>query len=247
MTLLGESFSRNNDIDITIKNAFEQFINQDNRTATSLVYFLDEQFKKEFKGLSEQLINEKLHKVIRIFRYLDDKDIFEGFYKVSLAKRLLEQRSLNEDAERAFVLKLKEECGFQFTQKLEVMFKDIKMSEEIMGEFKGSQFNKNLPVDLSVKVLTTGNWPNDSRDSQVTLPKEIQAAMTGFSRFYMSKHTGRKLKWKPSLGNAELRAFLGDNYEKKELIVSTYQMCILLLFNAGPKVSYSELLQKTQI
>lgn len=34
------------------------------------------------------------------------------------------------------ILKLKEECGFQYTQKLEVMFKDIKMSEETMVEFK---------------------------------------------------------------------------------------------------------------
>ena len=50
-----------------------------------------------------------------IFRYLLDKDVFEGFYVNSFAKRLLEQRHICEDAERALVLKLKEECGFQFT------------------------------------------------------------------------------------------------------------------------------------
>lgn len=56
-----------------------------------------------------------------------------------MAKRLLDQRSASEDAEKMLVLKLKEECGFQFTQKLEVMFKDIKMSEETMLEFKSTQ------------------------------------------------------------------------------------------------------------
>lgn len=56
----------------------------------SLVYYLDEKFKKDFKGLAEAEVNEKLDKVIQIFRYLSDKDIFEGFYKTSLAKRLLE-------------------------------------------------------------------------------------------------------------------------------------------------------------
>jgi hypothetical protein len=43
---------------------------------------------------------------------LQDKDIFEGFYKNSLGKRLLDQRSVSDEAEKTFVLKLKEECGF---------------------------------------------------------------------------------------------------------------------------------------
>lgn len=132
------SFNRDTTIDLSIKNAFESFINQSEKTAMSLVYYLDDQFKKDFKGMSESEINERLEKVIQIFRYLQDKDIFEGFYKSSLAKRLLDQRSSSEEAEKLLVLKLKEECGFQFTQKLEVMFKDIKMSEETMIEFKST-------------------------------------------------------------------------------------------------------------
>jgi len=67
-----------------------------------------------------------------------DKDVFEGYYKNSFAKRLLDHRILNEDAEKVLLLKLKEECGFAFTQRLEVMFKDIKMSEELTKEFQSS-------------------------------------------------------------------------------------------------------------
>lgn len=83
----------------------------------SLVYYLDDQFKKDFKGLSETEINERLERAIKIFRYLQDKDVFEGFYKNSLSKRLLDTRGTGgiiplEDAERQLVLKLKEECGF---------------------------------------------------------------------------------------------------------------------------------------
>jgi cullin-4 len=44
-----------------------------------------------------------------------DKDVFEGYYKNSFAKRLLDSRNLNEDAEKVLLLKLKEECGFAFT------------------------------------------------------------------------------------------------------------------------------------
>lgn len=49
------------------------------------------------------------------------------------------------------------------------MFKDIKMSEETMVEFRGSQPARNLQIDLSVKVLTTGNWPNEEKDTIHTI------------------------------------------------------------------------------
>ena len=82
----------------------------------SLVYYLDDQFKKDFKGLNEAEINERLERVIKIFRYLQDKDVFEGFYKNSLSKRLLDTRGQGsiplEESEKLLVLKLKEECGF---------------------------------------------------------------------------------------------------------------------------------------
>lgn len=66
---------------------------------------------------------------------MQDKDIFEGYYTISLSKRLLESRVINEEAERVLLLKLKEECGFAFTQRLEVMYKDIKMSDELSKDF----------------------------------------------------------------------------------------------------------------
>jgi hypothetical protein len=91
---------KDSNLDITIKNAFENFINQNEKTAMCLVFYLDEKFKKDFKGMQETEINEILDKVLYIFRYLQDKDIFEGFYKNSLAKRLLDQRCANEDAEK---------------------------------------------------------------------------------------------------------------------------------------------------
>jgi hypothetical protein len=59
-----------------------------------------------------------------------------------------------------------------------------------------------------MKVLTAGHWPNDQKDAQpqqVSLPKEISSAMTGFSQFYFNKYNnGRQLNWKLSLGSAEL-------------------------------------------
>jgi len=164
MDLLSKSLDKDQTVELAIKNSFESFINENEKTAKSLVTYLDDQFKKDFKNNTEVEITEKVDKVIQIFRYLQDKDIFESFYKNSFSKRLLESRRQLEDAEKEIIKKLKEECGFQFTQRLEVMFKDIKMSEQRMQDFKKSPSYQMLSVDLNVKVLTTGHWPNESRD-----------------------------------------------------------------------------------
>lgn len=54
-------------------------------------------------------IEAVLEKTIVLFRFIIDKDIFERYYKSHLAKRLLNGRSVSEDAERNMVAKLKVE------------------------------------------------------------------------------------------------------------------------------------------
>lgn len=61
-----------------------------------------------------------------------EKDVFEKYYKQHLAKRLLSGRPTSDDAERSLLVKLKTECGYQFTSKLESMFTDIKTSRDMM-------------------------------------------------------------------------------------------------------------------
>jgi len=43
-------------------------------------------------------------------RYLQEKDVFEKYYKQHLAKRLLSGRTVSDDAERGMLVKLKTEC-----------------------------------------------------------------------------------------------------------------------------------------
>ena len=66
------------------------------------------------------------------------KDVFEAFYKKDLAKRLLLGKSSSTDAEKTMITKLKAECGSQFTNKLEGMFKDVDLSRDIMTSFRTS-------------------------------------------------------------------------------------------------------------
>ncbi len=77
-----------------------------------------------------------LDKTITMFRFVTDKDIFERYYKTHLARRLLGGRSVSDDAERGMLAKLKVECGFQFTQRLEGMFHDMKISSDTVAAYK---------------------------------------------------------------------------------------------------------------
>lgn len=51
--------------------------------------------------------------VLMLCRYIQEKDIFEKYYKQHLAKRLLSGRTVSDDAERSLLVKLKTECGYQ--------------------------------------------------------------------------------------------------------------------------------------
>ena len=57
-----------------------------------------------------------------LFKYIDDKDVFQTFYTNRLSKRLIHGFSASDEAEAAMILKLKEACGFEYTNKLQRMF-----------------------------------------------------------------------------------------------------------------------------
>lgn len=90
----------------------------------------------------------------------------------------------------------------------------------------------------AVQVLTTGSWPTATQP-KCALPMELEQCTRVFHDFYKEKHNGRNLVWHTSMGTADLKAsFYG---RKKEINVTTYQMCLLLLFNDQPSYTFSEL------
>merc|ERR1719456_556868 len=134
-----ESFKESKDFQMALKQAFEGFLNRDTRTAQYLSLFVDDLFRKGLKGMSSDVeIDQSLEQVVTVFRFLQDKDVFENFYKQHLARRLLTGRSVSDEAEKSMISKLKSECGHQYTSKLEGMFQDMKLSEDLMKQYKNS-------------------------------------------------------------------------------------------------------------
>lgn len=88
--------------------------------------YFDGLLKKSSKMNSETEIEESLTRAIQIFKYINDKDVFQKFYAKMLAKRLIYTQYLSLDMEEMMINKLKQACGYEFTSKLHRMFTDIK-------------------------------------------------------------------------------------------------------------------------
>ncbi|KAH9606214.1 hypothetical protein KSS87_010263 [Heliosperma pusillum] len=243
-----ESFSMNEFFSNTIKDSFEYLINlRQNRPAELIAKFLDEKLRAGNKGTSEEELEGTLDKVLVLFRFIQGKDVFEAFYKKDLAKRLLLGKSASIDAEKSMISKLKTECGSQFTNKLEGMFKDIELSKEINESFRqSSQARTKLPsgIEMSVHVLTTGYWPT-YLPMNVRLPHELNVYQDIFKEFYLSKYNGRRLMWQNSLGHCVLKVDFPKG--KKELAVSLFQAVVLMLFNDAETLSFQDIKDATGI
>ncbi|CAM1154344.1 CUL3 (predicted) [Pycnogonum litorale] len=171
--------------------------------------------------MTEAEIESVLDKTMVLFRFLQEKDVFEWYYKQHLAKRLLFNKSVSDDSEKNMISKLKTECGCQFTSKLEGMFKDMTVSNSTMDEFKShvqSSWTNLHGVDLNVRVLTTGFWPTQSATPKCTIPNAARNAFEAFRRFYLGKHSGRQLTLQPQLGSADLNAIFYGIKKKKLLM-----------------------------
>jgi cullin 3 len=126
--IINLEFSNNKLFQNALNSWFEFFINLNPCSPEYISLFVDDKLRKGLNGVSEDVVETTLEKVMMLFRYLQEKDVFEKYYKQHLAKRLLTGKTVSEDAKRSLVIKLKKECGYQFTSKLEGMFTDMKTS-----------------------------------------------------------------------------------------------------------------------
>lgn len=263
--VLTSAFKSDQGLQTAFTRSFTDFINVFNRSSEYLSLFFDENMKKGIKGKTENEVDALLDKGIILLRYVQDKDMFERYYKKHLSKRLLMKRSISMDAERQMISKMKLEVGNSFTQKIESMFKDMAVSEDLTSSYKQEVALLGDPdphrAELEINVLTSTMWPLEtmsasSKDggpnSSCIFPPQIAVLRQGFEKFYLKKHTGRQLAWQAHMGTADLRAYFPEMKGKKtrELNVSTYAMVILLLFNdlaPGQFYTCEEIQAKTNI
>jgi len=252
--LVNVQFEKDNLFLEALKDAFTAFVNTDlvhtppeatapvkTSTAELLSSYCDSIMTSTDK-VGEDKLDAELERIVALFGYISDKDMFQEFYRRQLSKRLLVAKS-NPDAERSLISKLKMRQGASFTSKLEGMIKDKSLSEDLQKDFDTFVENKRetLPISFSPQVLTTGFWPSFKID-QLTIGEDFDICLKLFKQFYDSRTESRTLKWVHSLGTCNVLGRFAAG--EKDLVMSTYQACILVLFNKQEEWTAADI-QKT--
>jgi cullin 1 len=255
-TLVTGPFQNDATFHKALSNGFKSFVNlgfrkpkkgseekgPEVKTSQLFAYYCDEILRKR----KVESLDDALEKVVSFVQFFSDKDIFIEEYRKQLAKRLLVS-GYQDSEERTMIGKLKWFYrGVGDLYKLEKMLTDKSVAVDMKQEF--NQFlekrEPNQPTvhfDLMVTVLTMGTWPINLKDTLKVLPVFSNAQQV-FKEFYDTKHNRRILHWAYGRSTVQLEA----NFAKKKVLeTSTYQACILLLFNDVPELSVKQIMNET--
>ncbi|KAL5501399.1 CDC53_2 [Sanghuangporus vaninii] len=240
----------------SLDKACREFVNRNAATGSSsskspelLAKQADALLRKNNKMSEEGSLESALNQMMVIFKYIEDKDVFQNFYTNKLSKRLIHGASASDEAESSMISKLKEACGFEYTQKLQRMFTDMSLSKDLTDSFKEKMVvshPEDSDLTFTIQVLGTNVWPLKSIDMNFVIPKEILPTYNRFQQYYQQKHSGRRLTWLWAYGKNELRS----NYtspQKFIFMTSSFQMAVLVQYNDYDSLSFEELQANTGI
>ncbi|XP_021951491.1 cullin-1 [Folsomia candida] len=244
-------------------NAITKAVQSTQKSPELLARYCDLLLKKTNKNPEDQEMEDTLNQVMVVFKYLEDKDVFQKFYSKMLANRLVSHMSASDEAESSMIGKLKHACGFEYTSKLQRMYQDIGLSKDLNDEFKQwmttneataaaagtatpSSTSSSSPsnLDFQIQVLSSGSWPF-TQCVEFALPSELEQSVNKFNEFYNGKHSGRKLSW---LYNRSKGDITTNCFKNKYIFqASTFQMAVLLMFNSNDSYRVSELADATRL
>jgi len=221
-----------------IREDFEFLFSVNPKIAEALASYIDDKLKKGNKStLTDGQIEAFSDKAMILFKFLENKDIFEKYYKSYLAKRLLHDKSVSSDAENYLIAKLRTESGSDYAATLQQMLRDISLKEELSQEFRASVDSDNC-IETVPTVLTTNTWTINS-STKFNVPRALTLAMNSFSKFYQTIHVGRKLTY--SLMNSRGEISMNGFSRRYTFTAVAAQMAILTLFNEADSYTFQQI------
>lgn len=185
-------------------------------------------------------IDSELEKVVKLVRYVGNKDVFSEFCREKISRGLFfNNKMVIENNERSLLSKLRVLCGSQLTFKMEAMVNDFVLNQEMQATFHDiSKQQNHLTIDFSPAVLNMAMWPT-YQHSQLNLPSHMLTCVEVFEHFYSIQQKNRKLTWIHSLGTCDIISHF--DHKRIDMTITTYQVDTLLLFNGSQKFTYEDI------
>ena len=239
-------------LDLALSDIVTQKEESSTKTRSSKLLAIYCDFLLREKKVSETEIDKELTMAASVVKYIQERDVFQEFYRKNLAKRLFQNQSISMVSEKYMIEQLRVVCGFGSVDKfnrMDRMVTDIESSSGLNQSFYDYLTESNHNNDLAsfhINVLSTGFWPL-GRTPTVTarVPEDIQRFVDLFRKFYDTKFVGRRLSWlhHKCSGDIILRGF-----EKSYMVnMSTYQYAVLNLFNRATALTAGEIIRATDL
>ncbi|KAF8207668.1 Cullin protein neddylation domain-containing protein [Mycena galopus ATCC 62051] len=107
---------------------------------------------------------------------------FQTFHTIELPKWLIHGVSASDEPEASMISKLKEACGFEYTNKLQWMFTDMSRSKDLTDSFKERMAQNHDDMDIAFSIMPLTRPTHD-----FLLPPELLPTFERFTRYYQTK------------------------------------------------------------
>ncbi|OHT06022.1 Cullin family protein [Tritrichomonas foetus] len=184
---------------------------------------------------NENNFKDKLDILIKIFRVLQCKDVFEAYHHLLLSRRILMLKSSVVHADELFAIELRNQCGPEYTKRIDSIFEDLHKSIQIAREFVCCS---NSPKYFKVLVLNQANWTH-MKQTPLEVPSCIRQSLTQFAQFYCMKNPKKKIGWNHHFSRVKLQ--VNNETGIKEIICNGISATILYLFNVNKKLTLKQI------
>lgn len=208
--------------------------------------YIDNVLREDADKLSLNEIKNIINEYMVLFKYIENKDLFENFFIKKLCIRCLFDLNKSEEAQNYLIEQLKNECGPYFVSKSQEMISDVKASQE-MSQLFNKESENQFYIPVNYFVLSNYTWPIDKLIKGEISNFEIGGQEKKFFDFYHKKNSGKSLFWHLPYCFGEMEMQMADGSTIK-IIGNGVHFAILKCFNKSKtSLTFKDILNKTKI
>ena len=225
--LVEDCFQNNPSFQDAKSKGFNSFMNKD-IYAKQLSNYTDFCMRNEFKGKSEEEVENTLNEILGLFKCINNKLAFQIDACKKLSNRLIKGSSVSINHEKKLILKLKQEAGVGYVSKMTQMMRDLDENKEEIDQYK-TMGHRGMPngFKFNIQIISDCAWEINKKDLiKIEIPKFLSICIKDFEQFYLKKHTLRKLYWCFGLSKIDIQYLC---FRNKNISTSTLPQFLMLL------------------